>query len=408
MRASKIPLVAVAILVTIAGPSGLVVRVGSFSVVDVSVSPTCRGRLSLLSSPDRSIRLFANNEKNDENESEETGKDPVDVESARKRLELLMGGNTGRNATAEDGNAEAAATATTKFSIKKFLADLPSPPSRDLDNIHLPEPPPMSSMERIRRENEIALLKLLEDSDEASNALWNLWYSERGKDGQRRLAETDLLMGNPQRWDECESLLVNLIDGRSSSSSRSTKSKSKSGNDGEGDDNIVDEYIDPRPGIYFVEAVNRLATLYFLQQRLNESYKLCRIVLQLKPWHFGALSGIVQVCIALGGRQDETFKDEAREWAQLRLPSMISGSALPGAPISPSNGPSNPRRIEWCRNAVEDAEKLLRLAEKNTKRSLGKPEDYYSDSDQDQNRSIENDEEVGKGIGNDMDDGAWQ
>ena len=405
MRASKVPLLA--ILVAIAGPSGLVVRVGSFFVTDVSASiTTCKGSLCPRSS-DRNIRLFANREKNDENESEETGKDPVDVESARKRLELLMGGENGRNATAEDGDAEAAATVPTKFSIKKFLAELPSPPSRELDNIHLPENDvPMSSMERVRRENEIVLLKLLEDSDEASEALWNLWYSERGKDGQRRLAETDLLMGNPQRWDECESLLVNLIDGRSSSSS--TRSKSKPRDVGEGDDNIVDEYIDPRPGIYFVEAVNRLATLYFLQQRLNESYKLCRIVLQLKPWHFGALSGIVQVCIALGRRQDETFKDEAREWAELRLPSMISGSALPGAPINPLNGPSNPRRIEWCRNAVEDAKKLLRLAEKNTKQSLGKPEDYYSDSGQDQNKSVENDEEVGKGIGNDMDDDAWQ
>jgi hypothetical protein len=318
-----------------------------------------------------------------------------DVESARQKLESLISMTTEADNDDRDGNKEThdinfggVDRTATKFSLRELLDSLPPPPSSDLDSIKLPAAPPMSSIERLRRENEIILLQQLKNSDDASNELWNLWYSERGALGKKRLSETDVIMGNPQRWDECEALLVRLIDG---------SYQNGGGSDGDGTKNIddrVDEYVDPRPGIYFVEAVNRLATLYFLQRRLDDSYKLCRIVLQLKPWHFGALSGIVQVCVALGNR------DEARKWAERRLPSLVSGRSFPGAPINADIGPKNPRRAEWCEIAEANARKLYFLAEENIVQGLGKPEDYYLDNYNDKSWDEK------KGMDSDVD--AWQ
>ena len=50
----------------------------------------------------------------------------------------------------------------------------------------------------------------------------------------------------------------------------------------------------------WMEATNKLATVYFLQEKLHESAKLCRVVLEKKPYHFGAASGLVQVLLRLG------------------------------------------------------------------------------------------------------------
>jgi tetratricopeptide (TPR) repeat protein len=50
----------------------------------------------------------------------------------------------------------------------------------------------------------------------------------------------------------------------------------------------------------WVEASNKLATVYFMQEKLHESAKLCREVLEKKPHHFGAANGLVQVLVRLG------------------------------------------------------------------------------------------------------------
>ena len=50
----------------------------------------------------------------------------------------------------------------------------------------------------------------------------------------------------------------------------------------------------------WAEATNKLATVYFLQEKFHESAKLCREVLDKKPHHFGAASGLVQVLVRLG------------------------------------------------------------------------------------------------------------
>jgi len=234
----------------------------------------------------------------------------------------------------------------------------------------LPPPPPLSTMERARRLQEMVLLEKLKDGDEVSGELWELWYSERGPENQSRLAQTDSLLADPDSWSLCEKKLVRIIE-------------------------------DDRASIYFVEAANRLATLYFLQGRLEESYTLCRLVLQLKPWHFGALSGIVQVCIGRGNR------NEARIWAQRRLPTLASGSSFPPFTTSTGEGGAtlNPRRAEWCNRAVADAREMLQMAEEYTTKSLGEPEEYYSQKKK--RRRSRNEDEANR-LDTDTEGDAWQ
>lgn len=64
----------------------------------------------------------------------------------------------------------------------------------------------------------------------------------------------------------------------------------------------------------WAEPINCLATLRFLQNRFTESIELCERVLALKPWHFGAISGIAMCHEKLGN--DEA----ARRWTAAGLP----------------------------------------------------------------------------------------
>lgn len=237
-----------------------------------------------------------------------------------------------------------------KFDLRTFLAQAvqeetkwkqpPPPPTGKpvpLEDSLLPPLPTLSTIERDRREAEIQILERLTSNDEYMKQLWDLWYSERGGQALARLQQADQLMGDPTSWQDCETSLLQIID----------------------------EY-----SIYFVEPVNRLATLYYLQGKYDESYHLCRLILlHLKPWHVGALAGMVQVCINRGDR------DQARYWATKRLPSSVAGSSFP--PFDATNGPENPRRGEWVQEMVEVAQLMLQKAEQNTKKSFGKPEEYY-------------------------------
>ena len=47
-----------------------------------------------------------------------------------------------------------------------------------------------------------------------------------------------------------------------------------------------------------------MATILFLQGNYEESVELCLKVLDLKPWHFGALSGIVMCYSRLGNAEE--------------------------------------------------------------------------------------------------------
>ena len=82
------------------------------------------------------------------------------------------------------------------------------------------------------------------------------------------------------------------------------------------------------------------------------------------------------VCIGLGDR------NAARAWAEKRLPTMASESMNFGIPAD--EAPVNPRREEWVNESVAQAKERLKDAERLTKRSFGKPENYYQRRDSNQ------------------------
>lgn len=186
------------------------------------------------------------------------------------------------------------------------------------------ERPPLTSIGRERRLVEIQLLENLDGSDEPLDDLWALWCSERGPAPSRELRKAEEMTMDQRQWGEVEQVLRDLIH---------------------------------ENGKHWVEPVNRLATLLYMQGRLEESKHLCEVVLEEKPWHVGALSGIVMVC---AGLNDVT---SARYWAARRLP-----------PIQATG--SNRRRSEWSERAVMDAKNALKHAEGANRRAFGKKETF--------------------------------
>ncbi len=267
--------------------------------------------------------------------------DIFDLDLARKRLQSMFQKDTPTNISSLGSDTEHRDT----FQIQKFIKEAAKQSKKDgkvgtptaPEDSLLPPLPPLSTIERDRRQVEIKLLEQLA-SGESMKELWELWYSERGGQALARLQQADQLMGDPTSWKDCETSLLQLIE----------------------------EY-----SIYFVEPVNRLATLFYLQGKYEESYQLCRLILlKLKPWHVGALAGMVQVCVNRGDRE------EARYWASRRLPSIVAGSSFP--PFETSNGPLNPRRAEWVQEMVLAAREMLKKAELSTQQQFGEPEDYYA------------------------------
>jgi tetratricopeptide (TPR) repeat protein len=192
-------------------------------------------------------------------------------------------------------------------------------PSSEME-VLLPQPPPLTSIERERRQAEISLLASLEKGDHAIEKLWNHWYHERGNEAAKRLSKADLLTTQGRdKWQAAEALLKEIIS---------------------------------KYGVHWAEPPNRLATLYFMQGRLKESEELCKTVLAVKPWHFGALSGLVMVYAGLND------VEEARRWATRRLP--------PYQPVGP-----NRRRVEWVSCAIQNAENALLDAEKRLREDFG-------------------------------------
>ena len=312
------------------------------------------GFLISSSSPKHKILSFSSNSDRLQMSSDSSN---FDVDSARKQLESLMGSDTSSSSSGDNGgNNKEKSEVESQFTLQDLLTST---------LVELPPPPPLSTIERDRRLAELQMLQQLVYDDEASNALWDLWYSERGSTAQSLLQEADRLIGDPTSWQDAETILIGLVD---------------------------------KYGIYFVEPLNRLATLYFLQGKLEESYKLCQVILKIKPWHFGALSGIVQVCIGMGDR------NAARAWAEKRLPTLVASSG--SFPPFAEEGPVNPRREEWVDRAVTNAKELLKSAEKRTKQSFGEPEQYYKNSKQEGGESGSNSNHI---LDEDNTDGsAWQ
>jgi hypothetical protein len=237
--------------------------------------------------------------------SSDADDDIFDVELVRRHLEAMMMGN--KDSPRDQGSSSVLHRERPLYH----------------DSRNLPEAPPLTAIAKERRVTEIHLLSDLVHDDESLDDLWSLWFSERGPRAAEELRNIEELTAQgPRSWGDAEERLRDMID----------------------------EY-----GVHFVEPVNRLGTLLFLQGRLDESRYLCEIVLAVKPWHFGALSGMVMVCAGLGDTS------AARQWASRRLP-----------PIQPTG--SNKRRSEWVERAVDDAAKALLDAERLVKRAFGKPD----------------------------------
>ena len=118
-------------------------------------------------------------------------------------------------------------------------------------------------------------------SPNAIAALWDHWFGEEGEDARASIEDAAGSLQDPDAAGEAPSLLALTIR---------------------------------FPG--WAEPVNRLATLRFLQRRFAESAELCERVLALKPWHFGALHGIVMCHTELGDHK------AAMRWAENVLPEL--------------------------------------------------------------------------------------
>jgi hypothetical protein len=112
--------------------------------------------------------------------------------------------------------------------------------------------------------------------------------------------------------------------------------------------------------IHWVEPTNRLATLYYLQGHLKAAEALCLVVLAIKPWHFGALNGLVLVYTGLNEY------DKVAEWSSRRLLGSIRNDV-------------NRSRKVWVQQAVQRAEDNLSNANTILSKAFGQSDDHYTE-----------------------------
>ena len=118
-------------------------------------------------------------------------------------------------------------------------------------------------------QSNAVLGRAMRDSDPvvrtmAESALWAIWFRADSPENNETLEEVRLLIGN-RRLDAAVSLASRLI-------ARSPK---------------------------FAEAYNQRAIALFIQGRFAESAEDCQRVLQLNPYHIGAVGGLAQCQIQL-------------------------------------------------------------------------------------------------------------
>jgi len=253
--------------------------------------------------------------------------DSFDLEAARQKLESLVG--TGMDTQQQQRSASSTSSMDTALSNTKQQQKQQQQQQQQRQKIHklpiqLPLPvPPLTSIDRERKQAEIELLKQLKDSDEAQQDLWNLWFHERGPKAAQLLLQAEELVQTGD-WVRAQVSLQTIIA----------------------------EY-----GLYWVEPVHRLATLYYHMGKLAKAEQLCRTVLAVKPWHFGALSGIVVVYAEMHAAA------QARHDAARRLPTL--------APQGP-----NRRRQQWVEQAVQQAETALQAAEERLRADFGEKDEH--------------------------------
>jgi tetratricopeptide (TPR) repeat protein len=101
----------------------------------------------------------------------------------------------------------------------------------------------------------------------AQNGLWAIWFRADSADNNDRLQEVAGLLGQSRHEDAVKK--ATALIARS-----------------------------PR----FAEAYNQRAIALFFQKKFDESAADCTKALELNPYHFGALGGLVQCQLALGKR----------------------------------------------------------------------------------------------------------
>ena len=163
----------------------------------------------------------------------------------------------------------------------------------------------------------------LQNQEIVVSELWTIWYGERGPLNEQRLRNIEETLGDPSQWENAEQQYLDLINEHCKS-------------DGESKLNLS----------LWVEPANRLATLLYLMGKLKESKAWCEAILEAKPWHIGALSGIVMVCVQL--------KDEegAKKYIEMGLPNLSAEMR-------------NARKAWVERNVKNAKEQLIQLQSSN-------------------------------------------
>ncbi len=198
-----------------------------------------------------------------------------DVESVRKQLENLVGGDCNGD------DPSMADTSTFQFAV----ADKMLLPKSLTGNILPHSNSQLTVIARMRRETEIDLLAQLKENLNTVDDLYEFWMNERGSKAARDLQKADeVFQQGEASWNNAEHMFNQLIQ---------------------------------EHGPTWAEPMHRLAMLYYLQGRLAEARTLEEYVLQIKPWHIGSLSNYVR--IAESQRDVET----ALKWAAYRLPPRV-------------------------------------------------------------------------------------
>ena len=202
----------------------------------------------------------------------------------------------------------------------------------------------------MRLEREIELIKQLDPEHLDNNReysdsqnqelviqeLWSLWYGERGRANEIELRKIEDTTVEQNQWPEAERRYLELIRKHCS----------------------IDGTMDNLELTNWVEPANRLATLLFMMGRLKESRKWCKRILNVKPWHIGALSGIAIVCMQMGDGEGVI------KYSLMGLPNL-----------SPE---MRKQRKEWIENNVYIAEKQLLRLEELSRESYGEPDNTSS------------------------------
>lgn len=244
----------------------------------------------------------------------------------------------------------------------------------------------LTTSRKQRLEREIQLLKMLDPEHpgwEPGNAsgdldlqnqefvmseLWKLWYGERGPLNEKKLHDIEAMLADSSLWVKAENAYLTLIREHCS----------------------TDGSIDNLDLSNWVEPANRLATLLYLMGRLKESKQWCERILLAKPWHLGALSGVVMVCMKMGDRSG------IMKYSVMGMPNL--------------SDQMRDARKDWVQKNVELAEKNLSRLEKMNMEAYGDPDTIVVDSidkdSTDENTATETDQLTGDDMGGE--DTAWQ